>query len=390
MCYFSGKPRHLPISTGPYMPGCTDVMLDYAQDGIFMRFFYPTEAKKDSNNYTKWAKWMPDDSYIVGLARVFMIFPFLIRFIFWWSDINLFPSLYGEKPKLDKKLRPIIISHGLGAHRNFYSNLCCELASRGFLIVALEHRDNSAGNTYYYSSKINAGKDVKTLIDHKPIPLGKNHYRKRNEQVHKRAKECSRALDVLISLHAGEKLYNVLDDTLLHKNIAFSLDLFGDKLDLNSVTMMGHSFGGASALLALSQRKELRQGILLDPWMFSIKDENLYEKIEQPLRFLNTQTFHLKSNVNIMEKFLDREHRDMCTILHTTHEHQTDTPLLIGSWLNWFMKKLNPEVALKINTALVVKFLHEQVEYPENIEEFDKILKDNSRNIEYGLTKPWA
>lgn len=129
---------------------------------------------------------MPDSSYLKGLAKVLMIFPFLIRLVFWWCDINLLPAIYGAKAKTEQKLKCVIMSHGLGAHRNFYTNTFCELASRGFLVVSVEHRDNSAGNTYYYKSKEDVRNDNRAIIDHLNIPLGKDHYRRRNEQVHYR------------------------------------------------------------------------------------------------------------------------------------------------------------------------------------------------------------
>lgn len=52
----------------------------------------------------------------------------------------------------------------------------------------------------------------------------------------------------------------------------------------------------------------------MDPWMFPIKNEDLEESIEQPLLFVNTQTFHIKQNVNAMSKFLKSDDRKMYTI----------------------------------------------------------------------------
>ena len=45
------------------------------------------------------------------------------------------------------KLIPIIFSHGLQASRGFYSVICRELASQGFIVFALDHRDGSCHYT---------------------------------------------------------------------------------------------------------------------------------------------------------------------------------------------------------------------------------------------------
>ncbi|KAJ8986162.1 hypothetical protein NQ317_005636 [Molorchus minor] len=124
--------------------------------------------------------------------------------------------------------------------------------------------------------------------------------------------------------------------------------------------------------------------------MFPIKNENLEEKIEQSLLFINTQTFHIASNVKAMAKLLDRDNRKMNTILHTTHENQTDSVLLIGYWLNWFMRKIDPQVALKINNALILEFLSAHISYPSDVDWHRKYLVQQKHNIECGLTRPWA
>ena len=41
--------------------------------------------------------------------------------------------------KATNPIRPIILSHGLGAHANFYTAGCHMLAAHGFLVVALNH-----------------------------------------------------------------------------------------------------------------------------------------------------------------------------------------------------------------------------------------------------------
>ncbi|XP_046687171.1 platelet-activating factor acetylhydrolase-like [Homalodisca vitripennis] len=94
---------------------------------------------------------------------------------------------------------------------------------------------------------------------------------------------------------------------------------------------MGHSFGGATALLTLSSDYRFKQGVILDGWMFPLKEEKL--EVAQPLLFINTPTFHITSNLTVMERFISSppgSHRQLFIIKTSNHETQTDTH---RSWL---------------------------------------------------------
>lgn len=125
----------------------------------------------------------------------------------------------------------------------------------------------------------------------------------------------SRVLDLLKQLNEGNTPNNILDQLPSNQNMDFKFEDLKGLLDVENVTISGHSFGGATSLLAMSKRKELKLGILYDPWMYSIKEENLHEKLDQPLIFVNSQTFHNKPNVIGMAKFLNKENREMYTIM---------------------------------------------------------------------------
>ncbi|KAG5890183.1 hypothetical protein JTB14_014349 [Gonioctena quinquepunctata] len=376
---------------GPFLPGCIDVMLGYGKNEPFMRMFYPTNFKKGENvNHKKWIPWIEDANYLVGISKVIKVPITILRIVFWWYGNVHVPVLYGEKVRSEEKLKCIIVSHGLGGSRFLYSKVCSDLASHGFMVVCLEHRDHSSCFTYHYDDEENAKLDKRTAIEFEHIPFGEKHYQLRNEQIKMRSSECIKVIDVLKNLNNGIVPDNVMDKSEKRNSFHFELkDLIG-KIDTENFTLMGHSFGAATALYASTTRKDVKQCILLDPWMFPIKDEHLEDKIKFSTLFLNTQTFHIESNVKAMAKFMKNENTaKMFTILRTTHENQTDSVLLVGYWLNWLMKKVDPHFALQLNNAFILSFLHECFHFPDDVQEYEHFLERNKGYYETGLTKPW-
>ncbi|XP_066250052.1 platelet-activating factor acetylhydrolase-like [Euwallacea similis] len=322
-----------------------------------------------------------------------MLYKIVLKIAFWWAASIKIPAIYGAAPRTDDPpLKCIVMSHGLGGSRFLYSNICCELASRGFVVAALEHKDHSACHTFFYANKDEAKMNKKSIKEFRHIKFGKDHYPRRNEQLRTRSDECGKVIDFFINLNKGFIPHNVMDDVPFHRNSPtdFSLNQLVGKLDIGNICIMGHSFGAATALYTLSRRPKLKCGILLDPWMFPVKGERLEEKINQPMLFINTQTFHIAANVEAMSKLIKIPNREMYTIKHTTHENQTDSVLLVGYWLNWFMRKLNPLLALKINNSLILRFLSQNVNPLVDISDCTALLEQERHNVEMGLTKPWA
>ncbi|XP_066993942.2 platelet-activating factor acetylhydrolase isoform X1 [Anabrus simplex] len=378
-------PRHLPVSEGPYVPGCFDLMTDYSPDGCFVRLHYPTSLSQVKNHSNRWIPWLPHRRYLEGFAYVLNLWTILIKFIIYlFSGKMYIPIVWGEPlQKTDKKLPVIVFSHGLGATRFFYSILCAELASHGFVVAALEHRDSSACTSFYYKSSEDKEKLKPTWIPFKRVPLGPNHYAAREQQIRARAMECRRTVDLLEKLNVGTPVENVL-------GCDFELSQFKDRLDLSNLTMMGHSFGGATALFTLAKDSRFKVGVILDGWMFPLKEEtDLPDKVQLPLLFVNTQTFPIPSNVAIMKKFVENapihHEREVYTIRLTTHENQTDTPYLIGYWLNFFMKKLDPVIGTRINHHLIIRFLDKHVGVPSGGVQ-DTFLQNQAHNIVQALS----
>lgn len=386
------RPSHVPKSWGPHVPGCCDIMTSYTKTGLFLRLYYPAESERNIDQLvSKWIPWLPDDSYLLGISKVLKLWLFIVRLVIWLMSGKIrVPTFYGAKVKTDCKLKCIILSHGLGGNRFLYSTTCIELASHGFLVAALEHRDESACHTYYYKSKSDVENDKKTFIEHLMVKLGNSHYSVRNKQVLKRSEECRKALDLLHDIHKGVVPCNVLSDLPQEADVEFDIKQLVGQMDLDNITMMGHSFGAATALVTLANEPRLSLGVLLDTWMFPVKDERLAERVTQPLLFVNTQTFHIACNVRALRPLLDMDARQMYTIRRTTHESQTDSVFVVGHWLNWFMGKLDAELAMRINNALVLRYLSQHTGCPEHIQRLDALLRTEAQNFYPGLTQPWA
>lgn len=75
-------------------------------------------------------------------------------------------------------------------------------------------------------------------------------------QVHRRAKECTMALDVLNKLNSGFAVPNLMTTSHL------SLGVFKGILDVNKASVAGHSFGGASVIAALAKDKRFKYVML--------------------------------------------------------------------------------------------------------------------------------
>ncbi|GMT31930.1 hypothetical protein PFISCL1PPCAC_23227 [Pristionchus fissidentatus] len=113
------------------------------------------------------------------------------------------------------RLPVIIFSHGVGESRHQHSSLCAALASYGYVVAAIEHRDYSACWTFKLqqesavasSSSIRQGRTGRTEKPMTFLDVGevdsKRENKTRNQQVHKRVAECVRLLHFLEECDLG-------------------------------------------------------------------------------------------------------------------------------------------------------------------------------------------
>lgn len=96
--------------------------------------------------------------------------------------------------------------------------------------------------------------------------------------------------------------------------------------------------------------------------MFPLKSEPIMD-IDHPILFINSHTFNIPPNLNVLRKYIESEgDRRVVTLKKTTHESYTDTAFIHGYWLDLFMlKKMNPETALNLLSSIAVKYLSDKI-----------------------------
>jgi dienelactone hydrolase len=172
-----------------------------------------------------------------------------------------------------RKVRPIIFSHGLTGLNVFYSGICRDLASQGYLVLCPNHQD---GSCMYTTSAQN--EDI--FLDPQKFYIKEL----RTKQVHQRVNEV---------LTLASELRQMTPD--------FERAIFGDnerdaQLDMDELVLMGHSFGGITVMLASATCKDdevPRACITMDPWQYACASEflNGEYKIKCPMQVITSEKF---------------------------------------------------------------------------------------------------
>lgn len=197
-------------------------------------------------------------------------------------------------------------------------------------LLAVLHRDGSACMSYWLNPE---SKGAEQWIPHLKVEDGQDEYKVRNAQVHHRAREASRALDILENLNRGQVPENllVIAGGAEHGDV---LRQFEGALDLSSPVMAGHSFGGATTCLALARDERFACGVALDAWLFPLRDEDMSAADRAPLMFISTESFLSLENVRKMAEFRRGKSKDSASerkflyIKGSVHQNHLDAPFI--------------------------------------------------------------
>lgn len=468
--------HRLPTYTGPYNVGYMDIEVPARDprpvselkrhgkpvirlDTVLMGIYYPSELRKDlktpdgrntlhrvnwmprpriatAKGYAKWMNlpWLPVAGYLASTSLFTKLPAFRnAKVADYWPDHKRSgeDSKQGEDPKdtdkpntdmpdNNKPTFPVIIfSHGLGGSRLCYSSICGELASLGFVVVAVEHRDGSGARTYVsLPGDIEANEiesSTAVLYNHSDdtSPGGeRKHVRRRRKkelnpyyvvdyilpkdnaqdtaphnprgvdrklrsaQIQLRLEEIKEAFHVLGMINGGQgdavaamnlrKKGNIGSSSIGLTGVQW--DTWKDRMFLENVTVMGHSFGGATTVQVLrdDSLSWVGQGIVLDIWGQGTPPggETPHNTVKKPLLSISSEAFmHWKANFQRVVDICNETRGSgalcwMMTIVGSTHLTMSDFAILYPHWMSLFTKTMvNPIRALFLCVSPSLEFL---------------------------------
>lgn len=132
----------------------------------------------------------------------------------------------------------IVFSPGYGAPRAAYTGLATRLASRGFVVLVLDHPYESA------VTELPDGRIVGTQETFQPGQRDRGPYMAEQQRV--------RTADIRF----------VIDQ--VERSVAFAALLRGAAIDTSKIAVIGHSFGGAVSLMAMSEDRRVAAAVNID------------------------------------------------------------------------------------------------------------------------------
>ncbi|KAG9242444.1 platelet-activating factor acetylhydrolase, isoform II-domain-containing protein [Calycina marina] len=308
----------------------------------------------------------------------------------------------GEPPpgEPDSPCFPLMIfSHGLGGTKTTYSSICGEFASYGFVVVSLEHRDGSGPRTFINvpnrdEDSDNSGKDQRkgfSKMDYvfpKDNPMdtspgnekGPDH-ELRTAQLQLRLAEIEEAYHVMKLIHAGRgdevaaanlrwKDENVSNQGGSSRGLkGVDWKAWESRFHLRQVTMLGHSFGGATTIEVLRYKNRFNfigQGIIYDVWGVVIQrsKEDPKHRIDAPMLGIMSEAFmYWPDNLDsIMSLCREAKEHDalvwLMTVRGSIHLSQSDFAILYPRIASLALKMtVNSQRALDLNINASLEFL---------------------------------
>lgn len=295
---------------------------------LVVQAWYPTiDIKEDGYPYLDFP-----EKRIIPIAKRISLPPYLLSHI---GNIKTNSILNATILENDIPYPLVLFSHGLGGMRMQNTVQMEELASRGYIVVSLDHT---------YDANVTVFLDGTTAAFRSYLrdeATEEEFWEVRLPQVNTRASDISFIIDKISEMKdKADKLFK--------------------HADLSKIGVLGHSFGGATAIVASYNDNRINACINLDGWMEPVKPEIIQSGLKIPFLYIGQEKWddtplnHVKLDSLILSSSGSKE-----LIVGAKHFDYSDTPQLnkVASKLdmsgdidmNILREKINSEIVLFFN-----------------------------------------
>lgn len=337
--------------------------------GVAAQLYYPTKHSR-TNTLQESYRYFRRNA-MVGLAQALGV-P-VAFFQLFGLDRARSPCLTcledgSPPPAVDKKLPVIVFSHGLFGDLDMHSAYSRQIAEQGWVVVVLEHEDHSASY-----AKTETGEVLK-IARPDPMPT-KDQLENHREtfwpfartfwgpMLKQRVLEIATVVEgmrngtaYLLRGDNGEPYDDEEKQDAANKHVHA---LFS-QMDTTQMVMAGHSFGGATAILAVQSELPALQNafsslLLYDPWVEPLPEDSLDEGLgDMPTLMILCGEWGDKNEnkfFSLTERLAEQSpHLEMGTLPGTLHRWVTDTQFWfpwILSWLIGHCGSMEPRAAMR-------------------------------------------
>ena len=316
-----------PEVTGNYKVG----YLKYFTKNLRMAIFYPTLEEKNDVCYfphdEHWVRFyeIMKMTEVLSQGKIKYLIPKFFHKIF-LSSLEKQSLRVNEKAKIidnSNGFPVVVFSHGLSANRLLYCNLLKEWASHGFIVFSLEH-------------------DEKILID---VKNKADAIEVRSTQLKERVNSIN---DLIELIYNQNRLQYIFENSNL-------------KIIYDKIFMVGHSFGGATALEVAYYNQKITGGIiLLDPWFEPLRNEIYHKKTNLPIINIRSNEFQKIAILNDLSEKYNKKYQNSEEFISgyfndSSHNCMTDLVLFMPKELSFFgivnMNSINEYLNYHINIS---------------------------------------
>jgi len=298
----------LPAPTGQYAVGTQ--ILEWQDDTrdewftedpndkrrIVVQTWYPT-ADTDQKPLPYLAapdQWLPALSVILELPQ------FLFNHL---RNIDTHSVLNAPLHPQVKQTPLVVFSHGIWGMRFQNTAQFEALASRGYIVLAVDHA---------YDASLTLFQDG-TIADFRSGYEGElteeEFWALRTPQVKTRVADIGYMIDTVAQKAANN-------------------DPLWSAANLDKIGIFGHSYGGATSVVAANQDPRIDATIALDGWMVPVPPKVIEEGISTPFLYIGRESWPDPINYQKLDKFLaNSPHQESVLMAGTEHFDFSDAPL---------------------------------------------------------------